>query len=127
MPPTVSDDMEVEDTEFDCGTFGRAPVEVCRERDDVVAFEEEDVVDVLLAGGSKDVTVVDGAVGTLLLLRKCLKEKEEFCVGGGCCWTLCVGVGFIQPLELLASAADAVVLKLLSFMPTGPKVALIFV
>lgn len=88
VPLTVN----VDETEFDCGTLGRAPVDVCRERvvmaefaaaadadDEVVA---DDIVLLLLLlpilkGGSKDVTVVEGAVGTLLL-RKCLKENEEF-------------------------------------------------
>lgn len=73
----------MDDTELDCGTLGRAPVDVCRER--VVDMTEfDDVVDVLLltlSGGSNDVTVVEGAVWALLLLRKCLKENDEFWVG----------------------------------------------
>lgn len=88
VPLTV----KVDETEFDCGTLGRAPVDVCRERVDMAEFEaaadadDEVVADdmvlllllPILKGGSKDVTVVEGAVGTLLLLRKCLKENEEF-------------------------------------------------
>lgn len=87
VPLTVN----VDETEFDCGTLGRAPVDVCRERVVIDEFEAaadaddevvaDDIVLLLLLpilkGGSKDVTVVEGAVGTLLL-RKCLKENEEF-------------------------------------------------
>lgn len=88
VPLTVN----VDETEFDCGTLGRAPVDVCRERVVIAEFEAaadaddevvaDDIVLLLLLlpifkGGSKDVTVVEGAVGTLLL-RKCLKENEEF-------------------------------------------------
>lgn len=65
-------------TDADCGTLGRAPVDVCSDAD--VAFVLLMPLQLLLVpqpAASSEVTVLLGAVTVPLLLRKCLKENVD--------------------------------------------------
>lgn len=71
-------------TDADCGTFGRAPVDVCSDVDVAGAVTLVLLLlqppALLLLGptaGSRDVTVLLGAIIVPLLLRKCLKENVD--------------------------------------------------
>lgn len=65
-------------TDADCGTLGRAPVDVCSEDDDAfVLLMPLQVLLVPQPAASSEVTVLLGAVTVPLLLRKCLKENVD--------------------------------------------------
>lgn len=64
-------------TDADCGTLGRAPVDVCSDVDVAFVLMPLQLLLVPQPAASSDVTVLLGAVTVPLLLRKCLKEKVD--------------------------------------------------